>query len=437
MRVLSSFLMFTILAAGLFATETVDSKSNALGEECPELLLEEEMVQGEPITWESLHGKVVLFLFYQRECEGSERYAMPRIQKLHEKYTGSGCWLVFVINTAFDKDIYPHLADVGETRKHLKRMDWTMPVARDLDEQSNALFTIDDQSGTPQAVVMDEHGVVRAHEWYSEKEEMDRVEAMFEALAAGMNCHCVRMPREVRESCKAAREAFRDGNYVDAYDKADTITRSYGYDEKDKADAEYLKKFIDDTAATRIERITRHYDRNPEEALVRADEVIDDFNGVTGVKDFATAVEKWRSSDHLANFRTGQKDLAKIEAEISKAGVDVSEERRKDLVDRLTAIADRTGKTVVAESARQHIDRLTAASAASGQDAVSSSRAERRGGGSSAGDNRVGASNPDSGAKVGTGRSGGEASKVGASKPSEGAGTSSETSRHRRVREAR
>lgn len=357
LRFASTFLLGLLLANSLLACRHEGSKSNVLGEACPEMLLEEKWVQGEPITPERMKGKVLLFLFYQRECEGCERQAMPRIQKLHEKYIDHACALVFVVNTAFDKDLYPYLADIEETRKHLVRMDWTMPVARDLDEQSNELFTIDKQSGTPQAVVVNEHGQVCAHDWYSEEKEMDAVDAVFERLAAGLNCHCVRMPRKVGQNCQRAWDAIEAGDYKSAFDHADTIARSYGYDEADKADADYLKTWIEEQAKGQIDRLDQQFKTDPEAAVEGVDEVVKRFEGVTGVKDFAKRAEGWRDSPVLADFRKHRKELEKVEADIS-AG-EINDERRRVLVERLKDISDRAGETVVGSNARKQLEKLT------------------------------------------------------------------------------
>ncbi|MCA8916708.1 MAG: redoxin domain-containing protein [Planctomycetes bacterium] len=355
---IAAFLLLALLPAALPACMHPGSKSNVIDEECPELQLEEEMVQGDPITDESLEGKVVLFIFYQRDCDGCERIAMPRIQKLYEEYKAHPCAKVFVINTAFDKDIYPNLADVEETRKHLLRMDWTMPVARDLDEQTNALFTVDDESGTPQAVVVNEKGVVCAHDWYTEDKEMDAVDARFRTLAAGMNCHCERMPREVCDSCTRSRDYIKEGDYERAWDEANTICQSYGYTDKEKADAAYLQKWIEDTASEHFENLEREFEVDPETAITRAEETVSRYKGVTGAKDFAAKVENWRKSDALQNFRKDRADLEKATADLGRAGV--TETGRKAVVDRLRSIADRAATNRVGQAARKQLEKVGA-----------------------------------------------------------------------------
>ncbi|MCB9893540.1 MAG: redoxin domain-containing protein [Planctomycetes bacterium] len=354
MRV-AALLLLALLPAALPACMHPGSKSNVMDEDCPELLLEEEMVQGERLTDESLEGKVALFLFYQRDCDGCERIAMPRIQKLYEEYRGHPCAMVFVINTAFDKDIYPTLADIEETRRHLIRMDWTMPVARDLDEQTNALFTIDDESGTPQAVVVNEKGIVCAHDWYSEDKEMDAVDARFRTLAAGMNCHCRRMPREVCDTCTRSRDYIKEGDYERAWDEANTICKSYGHTEKEKADAEYLRKWVEDTASEQFEYLEREFEVDPETAVTRAEEIAKQFKGVTGSKDFAAKLEDWRKSDTLQNFRKDRTALEKATADLSR--IDSNSDRRREVVGRLKSIAERAGNNSVGVAARKQLEK--------------------------------------------------------------------------------
>lgn len=422
-----------ILAPALLATELPES--NVLGEECPELLLEEEMVQGE---LRPLENRVSFFLFYQRESEGCERIAMPRVQKLHEAYAGSRCWQVFVVNTAFDKETYKYLADIEETRKHLGRMDWTMPVARDLDELSNELFTLDDISGVPQAVVVDENGIVRAHDWYSTDEEMDRVDAVFKRLAAGMNCHCIRMPRKVREGCSRIYRNIEEGDYAKAWDEADTMCRNAGTTEDDKKDADYLKRFVEGIVEIRVERHRNDFNYDPEAALAKKDAVLDDmkpFEGVPGTDDFVSEVSKWKDSPRLKDFRDAREELTKIEGVISEGFEDGA---KPDLADRLSAIGSRAKDTVLAERVNKNLEAIGAADriekadvkagSSSAKDSASSTDGSSRNDGRRTGDSKPGISRKKPATGNSVKKSGGESSS------SNRVGTSSESSRHRTVR---
>ena len=461
-----TFCLITLLtlAPALLATDRPES--NVLGDECPELLLEEEMVQGEIAP---LEDRVSFFLFYQRESEGCERIAMPRVQKLHEVYRGSGCWQVFVINTAFDKEIYPYLADIKETRKHLRRMEWTMPVARDFDELSNELFTLDDISGVPQAVVVDENGIVRAHDWYSTDEEMDRVDAVFKRLAAGMNCHCIRMPREVGEGCSRIYRNIEEGNYAKAWDDADTMYKNAGTTEADKRDAEYLKRFVEGIVEIRVERHRKDFEFDPETALTRKDTVLDDvkkFEGVPGTKDFVAEVSKWAHSPRLKDFREAREDLDAVEVEIEKGEIAKADtakaevakaDARDKLAAKLGAIAERAKDTVLEERVRKNLEAIGAADRADSKDSVDADSRSDKDADSRSGKDRVSGSSRGSdadarpttggrkdtggssvrprrsGESVGSGGSSVKPSKSGDSRGS-AARTSSESSRHRTVR---
>lgn len=430
MRTLSLIAILT-LAPALLATELPES--NVLGGECPELLLEDEMVQGE---LRPLENRVSFFLFYQRESEGCERIAMPRVQKLHEAYAGSKCWQVFVINTAFDKETYEYLGDIEETRKHLRRMEWTMPVARDLDEVSNELFTLDEISGVPQAVVVDENGIVRAHDWYSTDEEMDRVDAVFKRLAAGMNCHCIRMPRKVREGCSRIYRNIEEGNYAKAWDEADTMCKNAGTTEADKADADYLRRFVETIVEIRVERHRNDFTYDPEAALAKKDAVLDDmkpFEGVPGTNDFVTEISKWKDSPRLKDFRDARDELARIEGVISEG---IKDDAKPDLADKLSDIAARAKDTVLAERVHKNLEAIGAGDLIEKPDAKASnvdvkdsaSRAKSSGNGRRTGDARPGISGkkPDAGKTVK--KSGGEGSS------SNRVGTHSESTRNRTVR---
>lgn len=439
MRTLCLITLLT-LAPALLATDRPES--NVLGDECPELLLEEEMVQGE---LHPLENRVSFFLFYQRECEGCERIAMPRVQKLHETYAGSKCWQVFVINTAFDKETYSYLSDIIETRKHLRRMEWTMPVARDLDELSNELFTLDDVSGVPQAIVVDENGIVRAHDWYSTEEEMDRVDAVFKRLAAGMNCHCIRMPRKVREGCNRIYRNIEEGNYAKAWDNADTMCKNPGTTEADKKDADYLKRFVEGIVEIRVERHRNDFDYNPEAILQKKDAVLDDmkpFEGVPGTADFVTEVSRWKDSPRLEAFRKARTELEGIEKAIAKG---VKGESQVALADKLSAIAARAKDTVLAERVNKNLEAIGAADRIEGSDKAGSTdkvASTRKGRDNAAGRRADGRSDGSSVPSAGRSSKAGDnrGNSVKSSKSADGSsgssrvGTSSESSRHRTVR---
>ena len=344
-------LVTLLLVGGLSAQRERTPRSKVIGKECPTLLLEEEMVQGPLITQDDFAGRIVFFLFYQRGCPGCETYAMPRLQKLYEYYKNDPCVLVLAINTAFDKDLRPYIADLERTRAHLIAQHWTMPVMRDLDEQSVELFRIAGEYGTPQAVVLDRNGIVRAHDWYYERQRIDRVERTFDKLAAGLNFECVALPRAVGATCQPAYDAFLKADYSEAYDWADRIATSGRTTVQDGADADYLKKYIEDIADDRIKRIKESFEYDPADTIEAADELIASFRGVQGVGAFAKQVKIWRASDELADFNKLRKEYRGITAEITKAGEKLSAAQKTAFQKRLQGLAKRAGATRIGTAA--------------------------------------------------------------------------------------
>ncbi len=349
--------LLLLCTAGLSAQRWSQPKSNVLGEACPELQLEEEMVQGPKLTQDDFEGKVVFILFYRRDCMGCENIAMPRLQKLWERYKDSKCVRVLAINTAFDKEIYSYLADVEQTREHLKRMRWEMPVARDFDELSYELFELDEEVGTPQAVIVDQHGTVRDHDWYSDEPEWEHLEATFDRLSANLNCDCHVKPREVTRACRGSYDAFHEGDYAKAWDEADAVDKSLVSGDDDRKDARYMKEFVENLARKKMQRIEDNFYYDPVDGLERAKPVLDKFKGVPGVSRFSARIEEWAKSGTLEDFVKSREELDKIEseiAEITKKG-DIADEAKAAYLKKLEGIAEKTGNNAIGARARNRI----------------------------------------------------------------------------------
>ncbi|MBX3459933.1 MAG: TlpA family protein disulfide reductase [Planctomycetes bacterium] len=353
-RIPAIALCCALLAGALAAQRHKQPKSNVLNEPCPELLLAPEMVQGATLTQDDFENRVVFFMFYRRDCAGCEKVAMPRLQQLYERYKDSRCVLVLAINTSFDREDYPHVADIEQTRKHLQRMRWEMPVALDFEDLSVEMFELDEVIGTPQAVVLDQHGTVRAHDWYSDEREWEKLEATLDRLAMNLNCDCHRMPREVTLRCKGSYDAFKAGDYSKAWQEADDVERSGASSDKDKADAGYMKEFIETLARRRIEKIEDDFYYDPVNALERAKPVIEKFGAVPGVKDFSDRVGKWKDSDTMAGFVKARDDFERLEGAARKAPPADDAAKAKYIED-LRAIAKRAGNNSVAARVNSRI----------------------------------------------------------------------------------
>jgi thiol-disulfide isomerase/thioredoxin len=100
-----------------------------IGEKAP-LLAVSEWVQGAPINFDQLLGRVVLVEVFQVNCPGCFLYALPEAVELHRKYADAGV-IVLGVATAFedfDKNTLENLRRlvernevVGETFKALSQ----------------------------------------------------------------------------------------------------------------------------------------------------------------------------------------------------------------------------------------------------------------------------------------------------------------------------
>jgi hypothetical protein len=293
-----------------------------------------------------------------RDCVGCELHAMPRLHKIFERYEDSKCIMVLAINTAFEKEFKPYTAEVEETRAHLRLKRWTMPVARDRDERSYALFEIDEQSGTPQAVVLDENGKVLDHDWFSTEKEMARLERTLDAAADKLNCDCFRKPRKVGQACTRAYDAICNGDYTRAWKEADAVASHRRDGDADKKDAEYLKDYVEGIARVQIQKVRDSFNYNPARALTEAEGVIARFKGVTGVSDFATITGTWRESDTFKQFELVRAEFDRLDSELSNRQGELTQEERENAAKQLNEIETRAVGTAVADLAKERASGL-------------------------------------------------------------------------------
>jgi thiol-disulfide isomerase/thioredoxin len=93
----------------------MNGNSANLGEKAP-LLAVSEWVQGSPVNFDSLLGRVVLVEVFQINCPGCFLYALPKAIELHRKYADAGL-TVLGIATAFedfDKNTLENLRGLAE-----------------------------------------------------------------------------------------------------------------------------------------------------------------------------------------------------------------------------------------------------------------------------------------------------------------------------------
>ncbi|MDP3334050.1 MAG: TlpA family protein disulfide reductase [Methylococcaceae bacterium] len=91
-------------------------KSELLGHKAP-LLSVSDWVQGDPVNFDQLIGRVVLVEVFQVNCPGCFLYSLPTATKLHQRYVDQGLSVLGVATAFedFDKNTLENLTRLAET----------------------------------------------------------------------------------------------------------------------------------------------------------------------------------------------------------------------------------------------------------------------------------------------------------------------------------
>jgi thiol-disulfide isomerase/thioredoxin len=132
-----------------------------IGEKAP-LLAVSEWVQGGPVNFDQLRGRVVLVEVFQVNCPGCFLYALPEAAELHRKYKEAGLTVLGVATAFedFDKNTLENLCRlaernevIGETFKTLTqhgqldqgRLKYRIPFPLAMDRMTERQGDITDQ----------------------------------------------------------------------------------------------------------------------------------------------------------------------------------------------------------------------------------------------------------------------------------------------------
>lgn len=353
MRILSILCLGLIALSGLAVPVDAQESSPILGLNCPDLLLEDYMLQGELVTQYDFEGKVAFVDIFQRGCPACDSHSMPHLQKMWEKYKDNPDVVILAINTAFEKNLYPIMADEEATKTYLKEKGWTMPVARDRDEKTVPLFRKEMASrpgtltyGTPIAFVVDADGLIVAHEWnVDEDHSLALVKAFEEALT--------RVFPEIRDVDAALNPtllSIQRRDFGAAWQSAEAVAGAAESTEAQLADATYLKEWITDYIGAREYEIEDAFRVNPAKSEMRLRKLAARFQGVPVATDLIVKADEWAKSEALTTYKKAQNEVQAILAEIEKAGYYLTLEQAQPMLDGLAKIGE--GRTDVAALAR-------------------------------------------------------------------------------------
>lgn len=116
-----------------------------LGQKAPDFTLPD--LNGDSVSLASFRGKTVLIDFWVMWCETC-REEVPKIQKIHEKYSGKG---VAVIG------IHLEGKDTDKVKSFIKNAGITYTVLLDPEETTADRFAI---KGTPSVIIVDTTGAI-------------------------------------------------------------------------------------------------------------------------------------------------------------------------------------------------------------------------------------------------------------------------------------
>lgn len=149
----------------------------------PEFAISEWINTDQPITVESLRGKVVLIHFFQLWCPGCNRFSRPLFDEWQEKYSDREDVVLLGIHTVFEG----HGAQSpGRLHRYLRTYHITYPVGIDdyAHPEDDIPITMGRYrtGGTPTTTIIDRDGNIRLQRLGSFRQEP--VEQLIERLLA-------------------------------------------------------------------------------------------------------------------------------------------------------------------------------------------------------------------------------------------------------------
>ncbi len=334
-------------------------QSKLIGQACPPLSLADYMIQGELITQDDFYGKVVFCDIYQAGCPSCESHSMPHLQKLYEKYQDNPNVIILAINTAFEKEQYPWMADEEQTKLRLQQKKWTMPVARDKDEATVKSLRLPhwevegkDAYGTPQAFVLNAAGVVVAHSWNYSKKLGKKLDSAFEQALAELDGVSVPTPRKVDESLQGIAQKLENKEYHNAFQEAQELL-SQGGSEESVEDLKYLIALIENSLERRIDNSRWIFGLEPRKGIAQGEEVVQSFKGFKGISTFEQTLEEWKQSSEIATYDENKDELAGLEKELGYL-----ESASEELLKKLEALSEKADENLVGWKAKALASRI-------------------------------------------------------------------------------
>jgi hypothetical protein len=341
-----------IVASSLMITSAAAwaDSSPLLGKPLPELRLSQP-IQGEAWSSASIRGRVAVLEVFQWRCPGCMTNSLPHAQRLVDRYRGDARVVVVGIATAFEKEDYPFMADVGGIATGLREQGWQFPVMRDAEDERVVLaLRPGERTGTPMTLVVDADGLVRWHGFNGNTEtarEIDQaVEAQLEQFYVAPPA-----PSVTVELVPAAAE-FARKNYGQARDLAQAVFSQSSASSETRDCAATIIAAIDagpERLAKRAEvLLSPGY---PTRALAALEEGLGIFRGVPAASAITNRIKAWKASANVRRSLAAEREMVRICSSLAQA----REKDRAGLLKRLQTLAKNYEDTAVAARIRREM----------------------------------------------------------------------------------
>ncbi|MBI2825016.1 MAG: redoxin domain-containing protein [Planctomycetia bacterium] len=152
-------------------------------------------LSGNPVTRDSLSGKIVVIDFWATWCEWCFK-GLPNLQQVYEKYEGNDRVAILAVSTDDPQ------TTAAELRESFTKAQLTIPILRDAREQSRSMFEV---QGLPTMFLLGPDGTIEAMEIGFQPRLAVDLPRKLDKLLAGESLY-----KQARAEYEARQKAFED-----------------------------------------------------------------------------------------------------------------------------------------------------------------------------------------------------------------------------------
>jgi thiol-disulfide isomerase/thioredoxin len=150
----------------------LETKISLIGHVAPDISIE-KWINSEPLSLQTLRGRVVLLEFWATWCEPCEEM-IPVLKRLHDEYAARGLLIVALTRhyLAYQGADEEQMKELELVQSYIAKHEITYPVGIAEDEQAQELYGA---NGLPSLVLVDRRGIVRYSYGSGEDDQFKRL----------------------------------------------------------------------------------------------------------------------------------------------------------------------------------------------------------------------------------------------------------------------